>query len=59
MEGRIIEIIRKDPSITIRKIATMLEISEKTVFRSLAKLKRLGLVVRHDSDKNGYWEVLA
>ena len=57
-DREIIEIIKKDPSITIREIANIIEVSEKTVFRSLAKLKRLGLVVRRDSDKNGYWEIL-
>lgn len=39
-------------------MATIFKVSEKTAFRSLTKLKRLGIIVRHDSDKNGYWKVI-
>lgn len=43
---------------TIAKLAKVLNVSDKTVYRVLNKLKEMGIVVRRGNDKDGYWEII-
>ncbi|MBR5029192.1 MAG: HTH domain-containing protein, partial [Bacteroidales bacterium] len=53
--GRVNGSVKK--GLTTKDIVSKLNLSERTIYRELAVLKQLGLVVRVGSDKTGHWEV--
>mgnify|MGYP002625386127 CR=1 FL=1 len=55
---KILEIMKENSSITIKDLAKDFNVTEKTIFRAIQKLKELNKVERVGSDKNGYWKVL-
>ena len=57
-EKQIIELIKQNPKITLSKIASICNVSEKTIQRDIAKLKKSGKIKRVGSFKSGYWEIL-
>ena len=54
----ILRSIIENPKITYQGIIEKTAIPRATVARYISKLKVLGYIIRHDADKNGYWEVL-
>jgi helix-turn-helix DNA-binding domain protein len=54
----ILQSIVENPHITYQGIVEKTAIARATVARYMSKLKELGYILRHDSDKNGYWEVI-
>ena len=57
MSGKIIEMITENANITIPKIATVLEVTERTVERAINKLKTENKIERIGAKKGGYWEI--
>jgi len=57
-EQQIIGLIKQNPKITLSKIASICNVSEKTIQRDIAKLKKSGKIKRVGSFKSGYWEIL-
>ena len=55
---KILEIMKKESSITIKDLSKEFNVTEKTIFRAIQKLKELNKIERVGSDKNGYWKVL-
>ena len=53
----ILVILKDQPAITARKLAELTHLSPRQVERILASLKQSGRIVRHGSNKAGYWEV--
>jgi len=51
------EILRNNPDYSYKKIAQVIEKSEATVKRAIAKLKSENKIKRIGSDKTGHWEV--
>lgn len=56
IEKQILDIILENPEITQVTIASMLEITPKTVQRGIAKLKENKIIERVGSNKKGYWK---
>ena len=54
----ILNLIEKNRDITSAQIAEILEVSDKTIKRDIAKLKELNRVQRVGSLKSGYWEII-
>ena len=61
----IVSVIRKGMSdgnvngnVTTQYILSQLNISERTIFRDLALLKKLSIIRRVGSDKKGHWEIV-
>ncbi len=54
----VVNLIKKDKNITISQIASLLNVSDKTVKRDIAKLKKENKIVRVGGLKSGYWEVV-
>lgn len=54
----ILQCIIENPKITYEGIVDRTTIPRATVARNISKLKVSGYIIRHDADKNGYWEVL-
>lgn len=57
-ENEILKLIRENNMITILEIASILNISESTVKRSIRKMRDKGLLERHKSKKKGYWKII-
>jgi ATP-dependent DNA helicase RecG len=53
----ILDEIRKDPHITAKKLAMILDLSLRTIEKRLAKLKTDNMLKRIGSDKTGYWKL--
>ena len=55
---KIIDLIKSNPTITLPEIQSNLDISESTLERDIATLKKQNKVKRVGSRKTGYWELL-
>ena len=53
----IINFIRADSSISLRKLSKNLGVSSKTVQREIEKLKVKNVIRRVGGDKDGHWEI--
>ncbi len=51
-----VNLLNENPSLTIKELAVKFKVSEKTIYRSINKLKQLGKIIRIGSDKEGYWK---
>ena len=54
---KIVELMRKNPSITIAELVAELGMSRSGVNKQIAKLKAEGVIEREGADKGGYWVV--
>jgi ATP-dependent DNA helicase RecG len=55
---KILELIKDDPEITIRELAFIVGVSDRSIERNLQKLQKDNLLKRVGADKGGRWEVL-
>lgn len=55
--NKIVELVVKNRDITIAELANMLEVSDKTIKRDIAKLKEQNRLTRVGSLKSGHWEI--
>lgn len=55
----ILEKIKENPSITVKELALLLDVNEKTVKRDIEKLKEEDKVQRIGSARKGKWEVIS
>ena len=51
----IIQLMRDNPQITIKEMASVLGKNETTIYRNIRQLKEICAVERRGSDKRGYW----
>ena len=58
VKKRIIEILVQYPYISVKEMASILSVSERTIYRYLDNLKNEKLIERFGSDKKGYWKVI-
>ena len=56
-KSMIINFIRADSSISLRKLSKNLGVSSKTVQREIEKLKVKNVIRRVGGDKDGHWEI--
>ena len=54
---KIIELIKKNPAITIPKIASETGLTVKGIEWNLKKLKEAGILERIGPAKGGYWKI--
>ena len=57
-EKRILDVINENRYITYRQLASILKISEKSIFKNIEKLKQKGLQERIGPAKGGHWKVV-
>jgi Fic family protein len=55
--NKIVELVIENRDITIAQLANMLEVSDKTIKRDIAKLKEQNRLIRVGSLKSGHWEI--
>ena len=54
---KIVSLIGKNKNITIIELANILEVTDKTIKRDIAKLKKENKLIRIGSLKSGHWEI--
>lgn len=57
-EEALLEIISKNPSVTVNEMARRMNVNRRTILRDLERLKLEGRISRIGSDKYGYWELM-
>ena len=55
---KIVQAMREDAHITAVELASMLGISERAIYKNIAKLRDAGIIRRKGSDVAGEWEVI-
>lgn len=55
---RIIDLMRKDPEITMDGLSKIIGLSEKGIEWQIKRLKKLGMVKREGPKKGGHWKVI-
>lgn len=51
------KLLFKDSSLSAAKLAEKIGVARRNIESNIKKLKDYGILVRHGSPKNGYWEV--
>lgn len=54
----ILNLLSEDARLSASTMAAQIGISSRNIESNLKKLKETGILVRHGSPKNGYWEIL-
>ncbi|MCM1121467.1 MAG: putative DNA binding domain-containing protein [Eubacterium sp.] len=57
-QEQILELLLKDARLSAVKLAEQIGVAGRTVEANIKKLKDQGILIRHGSPKNGYWEVM-
>ena len=55
--NRVLLLLEKQPSITAKQMAEVLQISPRKVSRIIKELKEKEIIVRIGSNKTGYWKI--
>lgn len=58
MAGKIIEVIRRNPSITIPEMSSAIGVSERTLARKLQSMQKEGKLKRVGGRKEGSWMII-
>ena len=58
MEDKVFHLIKENPQITIKKMAEILSVSDRTIQRTINKLKNNCLIVRIGDNKTGQWQIM-
>ncbi len=54
----LIELIKENPGITVRKLSEKLDITERAVKKQIAVLKEKGILIRVGNNRSGHWEII-
>ncbi len=57
IQGKILELIRQNSRISAKAMAEILLVSSRTIEKNIKILREQGILVRHGSPKNGFWEI--
>lgn len=57
-QKKIVNLLLYDRQLSAAKIAEQLGMESRSIEKNIKKLKELGILIRHGSPKNGYWEVI-
>ena len=57
-QKKIVNILLYDKQLSAAKIAEQLGMGSRNIEKNIKKLKEFGILIRHGSPKNGYWEVI-
>ena len=55
---KIVELIRRDESITVFEISKKLETPKRTIEREMKRLREIKRIVREGGNRYGHWEVI-
>ena len=56
-KDKIVDLIAQIPTITVKELAKMLSVTERTIYRQIEILKTKNKIERVGTDKTGYWKI--
>lgn len=56
-QEKILVLLSKDAQLSASKMADQIGVARRNIEANIKKLKERGILVRHGSPKNGYWEI--
>lgn len=56
-DNKVLEILQKEPSITAKKLAQIMNFSPRKISRIIKELRENGIITRIGSDRKGYWQI--
>ena len=57
-QQKIVKLLCEDNRLSAAALSDRIGIASRNIENNIKKLKEYGVLVRHGSPKNGYWEVL-
>ena len=57
-QRKIVEMLSANSEMTAAVLAEQVGISKRNIETNIRRLRDLGVLIRHDSSKGGYWEVV-
>ena len=57
-QEKIVNLLLANKHLSAAKIAEQLELGSRSIEKNIKKLKEYGILIRHGSPKNGYWEIV-
>ena len=57
-QRKILSLLSRDAQLSASKMAEQIGISRRNIESNIKKLKEQGILIRHGSPKNGYWEIV-
>ena len=57
-QQKIMELLLTDSHLSAKNLSAMIGVAGRNIENNMKKLKEKGLLIRHGSPKNGYWEVV-
>ena len=51
-------LLLSDKQLSAAKMAERLDLGSRSIEKNIKKLKEYGILIRHGSPKNGYWEIV-
>lgn len=57
-QGQILKMMAEDEKVNISSMVKNLQVTKRTILRDIDKMKKMGLLVREGSEKNGRWLLL-
>lgn len=57
-QRKILNLIKKSPTITGKQMSEILSVSQRTIERDLSSLQKSGILKREGKDNNGFWAIV-
>lgn len=57
-QQKIIKLLSEDHQLSAVKLAEKIGVASRNIENNIKKLKEYGILKRHSSPKNGYWEIV-
>ena len=57
-QQEILDLIKKNPTISAAQMSVMMSVIKRTIERELAALKKQGIITREGSTKTGHWKII-
>ena len=57
-QQKIIKLLSEDHQLSAVKLAEIIGVVRRNIENNIKKLKEYGILIRHGSPKNGYWEII-
>ena len=56
--GSVKKLLSEDHQLSAVKLAEKIGVASRNIENNIKKLKEYGILIRHGSPKNGYWEII-
>ena len=57
-QKKILNLLLADKQLSAAKIAEQLNLGSRSIEKNIRRLKNYGILIRHGSPRNGYWEII-